>query len=777
MSRPVLRGRSRRLRSRWLLAGLGVAAGLGALGTLLERPSQGANEMRVAVLDFAASSTDARFADVGKALQSIVTTDLAQLSALKLVERARIKDVQSELKLSKSALVDQGTAVKMGKLAGATHLVVGSFTVVGSTMRIDCRLLAVATGQVVLADHVEGEKDLFFELEKAMVKNLVAALAVSPAPRERAAMARVQTSDFEALRKYGEGLALADEKNYRDAAEALRAATAKDPDFNLAKITLEQYEELIIKLRGKASAIENAKIDVKLAGEHKEAKLAAEVIDRLYGVIQAKGRPLLDRLVAMYVLMGIYDGGGRYFTSVWRYGDRYANARAADSLARSYWAGVPSVYPKLPLMFAYKWEDWLSACKGCVYDLKSASDFDQAFENTVKRMETAGLEAQGKPGHLRQEYLTEPFVSADRFVERLGLDRHEQARAWARLLELAIQKTQPPPDDRWIREQYRKLALAYRQALDLDKSTAMFLKASSGSDDARAVRDLTREVQANRDAAALLEACKPREVIEEYLRLFCQQNRPSSSQRRSLCASGSVSSYLPSNLTRMRDMSGQTAVLLGGEPMWRVSGDVGTGRRTDFMRSDELRYSPRSYVVGESHSLVLNGMPRKDLQVRFRVGLVEPADIRSSDAAQARARRGEGKPAPVQAAVAFVFGVRDVSAWVEDPHTQANLRPTTGWALQLLPDRIVLAKLDETDRKQGSREDKKTFSFTPHETQAAHLNGQSYDVSVKIDGAAIIVVVGGRTYRFRSPSERTGFFGFDFYGLGYVSVGQFRAGR
>ena len=94
----------------------------------------------------------------------------------------------------------------------------------------------------------------------------------------------------------------------------------------------------------------------------------------------------------MYLLMGIYDGGGNYLTAVWRYGDRYAQVRAADKLARSYWGTSPLVYPKLPLIFGYKWEDWISGCQECVYDLKSIDSFDKAFDITVKGMVTVALE-------------------------------------------------------------------------------------------------------------------------------------------------------------------------------------------------------------------------------------------------------------------------------------------------------------------------------------------------------------------------------------------------
>jgi len=46
--------------------------------------------------------------------------------------------------------------VRIGKLAGATHLVTGTFTVVGGQMRLDTRMFGVADGPSVLAEKIEG---------------------------------------------------------------------------------------------------------------------------------------------------------------------------------------------------------------------------------------------------------------------------------------------------------------------------------------------------------------------------------------------------------------------------------------------------------------------------------------------------------------------------------------------------------------------------------------------------------------------------------------------
>ena len=55
--------------------------------------SAAAAEMHVAVLEFTNASKDPELESLGKGLQSMVTTDLANVSTLKVVERERLKDV------------------------------------------------------------------------------------------------------------------------------------------------------------------------------------------------------------------------------------------------------------------------------------------------------------------------------------------------------------------------------------------------------------------------------------------------------------------------------------------------------------------------------------------------------------------------------------------------------------------------------------------------------------------------------------------------------------
>lgn len=101
---------------------------------------------------------------------------------LMLVERERIDDIASELKLGMSGLVDDKTAAQIGKLAGCEYMLMGSITNLAhgasggfvpgigvpflggvgvSTQKVkadlDVRIVKVETGEIVFADSASGE--------------------------------------------------------------------------------------------------------------------------------------------------------------------------------------------------------------------------------------------------------------------------------------------------------------------------------------------------------------------------------------------------------------------------------------------------------------------------------------------------------------------------------------------------------------------------------------------------------------------------------------------
>lgn len=150
---------------------------LALLALLASTPALAADDV-LAVLPFEVHTDEATWAQMGDGAADMLVTDLSRGEGVRLVERARIQAVLDELALQQSAFVDPETAKRVGEGLGATAVVVGSVTVKGEVLRLDARLVDVATGETLLADQAEGPAKDFFTLERTLALRLLRQLDV-----------------------------------------------------------------------------------------------------------------------------------------------------------------------------------------------------------------------------------------------------------------------------------------------------------------------------------------------------------------------------------------------------------------------------------------------------------------------------------------------------------------------------------------------------------------------------------------------------------------------
>ena len=199
----------------------------------------------LAVLYFDNDSGKPELDILQKGLADMLVTDIAAAQMVQVVERQKLQSLIDELDLQRSKFFDPATAVRLGKIIGATHAVTGSFHSFEPTLRIDVRLIEIATSKVVLADSVTGTKDQFFELEQEVARRFLKKLdgQLGGAP------ARTQGADFESLVAYSKGLDLQDHGQLDQAARALAAVALRAPQFALAS---DRQKEILLALEALA---------------------------------------------------------------------------------------------------------------------------------------------------------------------------------------------------------------------------------------------------------------------------------------------------------------------------------------------------------------------------------------------------------------------------------------------------------------------------------------------------------------------------------------------
>lgn len=137
-----------------------------ALAALLALPTaahaQADTRPIVAVLYFDNNSIGKDAADyngLGKGVADLLINELAANTKLRVVERDRVEALLKEQELTKSGAIDPETAVKLGKLLGAQHMIMGGFMSTGRQMVLTSRTVDVETGKVIHPQRVQQSGD------------------------------------------------------------------------------------------------------------------------------------------------------------------------------------------------------------------------------------------------------------------------------------------------------------------------------------------------------------------------------------------------------------------------------------------------------------------------------------------------------------------------------------------------------------------------------------------------------------------------------------------
>ncbi len=200
-------------------------------------------------------------ASFNRAVMAMITTDLARVPSITVLEREKIDRLVLELKLSDSPLVDRATVLAQGRLLGAGTVIAGSvYNEPGPSgpgsgrYRINTAVSDVKAGQVVGLQEADGGQAEFFTLQKRIVYGILETLAIKDVPP---GVHRVHTRSWEAYASFAAGLKLLDEDRFDDARKAFRAALNFDPAFALA-------EEALLGTPRQGATLEGMQAEVRM---------------------------------------------------------------------------------------------------------------------------------------------------------------------------------------------------------------------------------------------------------------------------------------------------------------------------------------------------------------------------------------------------------------------------------------------------------------------------------------------------------------------------------
>jgi len=232
------------------------------------------DRLPVAISYFDNTSKDAALEPLKKGLAVMLITDLSVSKEIRMVERDRLNEMMTELKLQTSPYIDPSSAVSLGRGLGAAYIVTGSYIVSGEQVRIDARMIDVETSEVALTAKAEGARDDWLPIERALATQLLEGLSGSLTLVQKKKIGRKSTGSLDALSAYSSSLDALDRGDTKAAARALDAALKTDPDFQAAQSMRKRVDELAKAYDLKTYSEKVGRVSRYLAGESCECSYA-----------------------------------------------------------------------------------------------------------------------------------------------------------------------------------------------------------------------------------------------------------------------------------------------------------------------------------------------------------------------------------------------------------------------------------------------------------------------------------------------------------------------
>jgi tetratricopeptide (TPR) repeat protein len=178
---------------------------------------------------------DSSVQPLSRGLAELITTDLATIRDVRLLERLQVGALVDELKLSRSARTDPATAARVGRMLRAERMIQGVAQIPPKgAVQLSAAVVA-GTGVVQPVRTETGPFKNLLELEKQLVFDLSAELGITLTQAERELILRQGPTSLVAFLSYSDGLDAMDHGDYQGAAQDFNAAVRVDPGFTAAR--------------------------------------------------------------------------------------------------------------------------------------------------------------------------------------------------------------------------------------------------------------------------------------------------------------------------------------------------------------------------------------------------------------------------------------------------------------------------------------------------------------------------------------------------------------
>jgi TolB-like protein len=178
---------------------------------------------------------DSTFQPLSRGLAELITSDLAMIRTLRLLERVQIGALLDELKLGQTQRGDPTTAARVGRLLRAERMVQGVASITpDGPVRLSASVVR-GDGTARSGAQANGTFKELLDLEKQLVFGLATQLGIQLTDAERQSILRQGPRNLAAFLAYSQGLDALDRGDYQAAAAAFSASVRADPNFQQAQ--------------------------------------------------------------------------------------------------------------------------------------------------------------------------------------------------------------------------------------------------------------------------------------------------------------------------------------------------------------------------------------------------------------------------------------------------------------------------------------------------------------------------------------------------------------
>jgi len=274
-------------------------SGSGATGSIVAPSSAGATaagatfpaSLVLSVLSFEDRTHMPNLAWLRKGLADMLVAEFARNPSLVVVQRDRLEEVFREQAFQLSGRVAEESAVRVGRIAGATVLVTGSVSVVDGTLRLDAQLLDVERGAVLGTANAQGPVQDVSATARSLVAKVVD--LIPSGGRKVVTEGDAGRSLVQAAQANETGEVLSREGKLFQALEEFERAMAADPAHPAAR---SNYAKTVRSLSG-TDLLRMGQADGAKDGDR---RVVSRLVERLAGsgldteISQARPEPASD---------------------------------------------------------------------------------------------------------------------------------------------------------------------------------------------------------------------------------------------------------------------------------------------------------------------------------------------------------------------------------------------------------------------------------------------------------------------------------------------------